>query len=438
MLTYEPGERGEWLAATNAGRLVVVRMGAARSTIGSIWTSLVADDGVQGVLDELTSGGLFQTPPFAVLTWDGSDSDGPVAVRAIVRGDITLRLTTMSGQVEVSGRGISTWIEQSFISVSAFDVECGQPGTAAATTAATAAATTVAAATAAETTVAAAAETTVAAAAETTVAAAITATVAARTEASTSLPIAFGAVWTRRLSSSMDAKSVAGERQTVVPEQTIAEQTITEQTIAEVTSRGRDDDPGEAMSGYDHLFGATMMRGVEQAAMRAPDSDEETETETETETEKDINTDSGDHDGFTVMSGDIKKLRASRERPPRTDAAPAPVMSSLYLLLPNGVHEPLGQPVLVGRLPSVSKISGGQVPKLVSLGSGDQDLSRNHAQFTVEGDTVVVTDLHSRNGTMIVLPGKAPQKLRQGEPTAIIVGTVVDFGGGITITVCDD
>lgn len=404
MLTYEPGERGEWLAATNAGRLVVVRMGAARSTIGSIWTSLVAGDGVQGVLDELTSGGLFQTPPFAVLTWDGSVFDGPVAVRAIVRGDITLRLTTMSGQVEVSGRGISTWIEQSFISVSAFDVECGQPGTAAATTVAAAAAITT------------------------------TTTVAARTEASTRLPIAFGAVWTRRLSSSMDAKSVAGERQTVVPEQTIAEQTITEQTIAEVTSRGRDDDPGEAMSGYDHLFGATMMRGVEQAAMRAPDSDEETETETE----KDINTDSGDHDGFTVVSGDIKKLRASRERPPRTDAAPAPVMSSLYLLLPNGVHEPLVQPVLVGRLPSVSKISGGQVPKLVSLGSGDQDLSRNHAQFTVEGDTVVVTDLHSRNGTMIVLPGKAPQKLRQGEPTAIIVGTVVDFGGGITITVCDD
>ena len=102
---------------------------AARSAVGSIWTSLIAGDGVQGVLDVLTSGGLLQTPPFAVLTWDGSVSDGPVAVRAIVRGDITLRLTTVTGQVEVSGRGISTWIEQSFISVSAFDVECGQPGT---------------------------------------------------------------------------------------------------------------------------------------------------------------------------------------------------------------------------------------------------------------------------------------------------------------------
>jgi pSer/pThr/pTyr-binding forkhead associated (FHA) protein len=86
----------------------------------------------------------------------------------------------------------------------------------------------------------------------------------------------------------------------------------------------------------------------------------------------------------------------------------------------------------------VSKVSGGQVPRLVSLGSADQDISRNHVQFQVEGDTVVVTDLHSRNGTIVVLPGKPPQKLRQGEPTAVIVGTVVDLGGGVTLTVCED
>ena len=55
----------------------------------------------------------------------------------------------------------------------------------------------------------------------------------------------------------------------------------------------------------------------------------------------------------------------------------------------------------------------------------------------VEGGTVVVTDLHSRNGTHVVLPGKSPQKLRQGEPTTVIVGTVVDLGGGVTFTVSE-
>jgi hypothetical protein len=82
----------------------------------------------------------------------------------------------------------------------------------------------------------------------------------------------------------------------------------------------------------------------------------------------------------------------------------------------------------------VSKVSGGSVPKLIAI-PGDQDISRNHVQFAVEGDTVVVTDLHSRNGTSVVLPGKAPQLLRQGEPTSVLVGTIVDLGGGVTITV---
>jgi hypothetical protein len=50
----------------------------------------------------------------------------------------------------------------------------------------------------------------------------------------------------------------------------------------------------------------------------------------------------------------------------------------------------------------------------------------------------VVTDLHSKNGTSVLLPGKSAQKLRPGEPTSVIVGTVVDLGGGLTLTVDED
>jgi hypothetical protein len=90
--------------------------------------------------------------------------------------------------------------------------------------------------------------------------------------------------------------------------------------------------------------------------------------------------------------------------------------------------------VIVGRAPSVSKISGGQIPRLVTL-TGNDDISRNHAQFAVEGGTVVVTDLHSRNGTTVILPGRPPQLLRAGEPTSVLVDTIVDLGGGLTLTV---
>jgi pSer/pThr/pTyr-binding forkhead associated (FHA) protein len=72
---------------------------------------------------------------------------------------------------------------------------------------------------------------------------------------------------------------------------------------------------------------------------------------------------------------------------------------------------------------------------LVTMTTPEQDISRSHVRVSVEGGTVVVTDLHSRNGTHIVLPGKPPQKLRAGDPTAVIVGTLIDLGDGAVLTV---
>jgi hypothetical protein len=128
-----------------------------------------------------------------------------------------------------------------------------------------------------------------------------------------------------------------------------------------------------------------------------------------------------------------RRPRGEASGPPVAPAAPA-----VYLVVSSGAREPLTQPILVGRSPSVSQVSGGLMPRLITVGGADQDISRTHARFALEGDTVVVTDLHSRNGTIVVLPGKEPQKLRAGEPTSVIVGTVVDLGGGVTLTVDED
>ncbi len=103
--------------------------------------------------------------------------------------------------------------------------------------------------------------------------------------------------------------------------------------------------------------------------------------------------------------------------------------------MPDGTIEQIGHEVVLGRAPSVSQVSGGRIPRLITIGAGDPDISRNHVRLAVEGDTVVVTDLHSRNGTHVVAPGKAPVKLRAGEPTPVLAGTVVDLGGGWTLQV---
>jgi hypothetical protein len=115
-------------------------------------------------------------------------------------------------------------------------------------------------------------------------------------------------------------------------------------------------------------------------------------------------------------------------------AAPTPT-PTLSLELPDGSREPLDTVVLVGRAPSVP--AGAPASRLVRL-EGDSDISRTHARVAVEGGTVLVTDLGSRNGTIVRIPGRPAQRLREGEPTPVLVGTVIDLGGGLELNVRDD
>ena len=141
-----------------------------------------------------------------------------------------------------------------------------------------------------------------------------------------------------------------------------------------------------------------------------------------------------DHDGATIVVADRAQLRSRRTAATAPVAPAAPKGPRYSLVFSTGFTEHLEIPIVVGRAPSVMPGGAGESPLLVPI-PGDEDISRNHARFAVEGDSVVVTDLHSRNGTSIAIPGRPPQRLRQGEPTTVLVGTVVDLGGGITITV---
>jgi hypothetical protein len=156
----------------------------------------------------------------------------------------------------------------------------------------------------------------------------------------------------------------------------------------------------------------------------------------------------GDHDGLTVASVDIRRLREERAARAADEASASGVTtvagarpaapSATSLRMPDGALEPIAHDVVLGRAPSVSQVSGGRLPRLITIGAGDPDISRSHVRIAVEGDTVVITDLHSRNCTHVVAPGKPPVKLRAGEPTPVLAGTVVDLGGGWTVQVVAD
>jgi len=196
--------------------------------------------------------------------------------------------------------------------------------------------------------------------------------------------------------------------------------------------------------GYDFLFGQTVLRPVGAAAVDEAGDAERAATELAAQQQAAATaapeapvaeaTELGDHDGHTILAEALAALRARRaaETPPARSTTPVATPLT-YLELPGGTRQSLASPVVLGRAPSVSQVPASVVPTLVTL-AGD-DISRSHVRVAVEGGTVVVTDLHSRNGTQVVLPGQAPQSLRPGESTPVIVGTVIDLGGGVALRV---
>jgi hypothetical protein len=177
----------------------------------------------------------------------------------------------------------------------------------------------------------------------------------------------------------------------------------------------------EPEGGYDFLFGETVIRTVEGAAVR----DEQSE----------VPLAAGDHDGRTAVGLSAAERRAARQARQKAAAPVVAATPEFAITFSTGETEPLDRALVIGRAPSASKVSATSVPRLLTVGGPDQDISRNHVQVTVEGGTVLVTDLHSRNGTIVTLPGRPPQQLRGGHPTAVIGGAVIDLGSGISFTV---
>lgn len=149
----------------------------------------------------------------------------------------------------------------------------------------------------------------------------------------------------------------------------------------------------------------------------------------------------GDHDGYTMRAADLPQ---AEEPPVDHTLAPAhedegggatsqgPVMQ---LSLSTGQQVELDRSVLIGRAPESSRFGFGETPRLVTVPSPQQDISRTHVEIKLEGDSVLVTDLRSTNGTVVVLPGSPPRRLHPGESVPVPTGTVIDLGDGVTAVV---
>ncbi|KJQ53303.1 FHA domain-containing protein [Microbacterium sp. SA39] len=143
----------------------------------------------------------------------------------------------------------------------------------------------------------------------------------------------------------------------------------------------------------------------------------------------------GDHDGATISAAE---LRAMRQQQPTGDDVPTAVIpvtpgATGRVRVSTGQVVALDRTVIIGRRPRSTRASGANLPHLIAVESPQQDISRSHLEIRPEGDTVVVIDLHTTNGSTLLRPGADPIRLHPGEQTLVLSGDVVDLGDGVKV-----
>jgi len=190
-------------------------------------------------------------------------------------------------------------------------------------------------------------------------------------------------------------------------------------------------DPASA-TGYEPVWGATVIRPVEDAAVRPEAGGEAVPAAAP-----------GDHDGATISLAQARALRAGRTAAPAEQApsSTTPPLAPPRPPAPGRIRVSTGQvllldrTVVIGRRPRSTRVSGTDLPHLVAVDSPQQDISRSHVELRVEGESIVATDLRTTNGTTLLRAGSDPVRLHPGEATVVIPGDVLDLGDGIRVAI---
>ena len=181
--------------------------------------------------------------------------------------------------------------------------------------------------------------------------------------------------------------------------------------------------------------------------------------------------DEGDHDGQTLMRSDLPDVPAAPAAaapPPASAPSTAPMVlarmcrdghanpptSSACALceapldqdaqevqrpvlgrmrVSTGDVVELDRPVIVGRQPSANRVQGSVMPRLVPVHSASGDISRSHVEVRLEGWHVILADLKSTNGTVLLRGRQGPRRLGHGEAVMLLDGDIADLGDGISL-----
>ncbi|MEG9247500.1 FHA domain-containing protein [Arthrobacter sp. Soc17.1.1.1] len=93
----------------------------------------------------------------------------------------------------------------------------------------------------------------------------------------------------------------------------------------------------------------------------------------------------------------------------------------------------LDRSVVVGRQPSVSRVQGREMPRLVQVQSASGDISRSHVEVRLDGWHVLLCDLKATNGTVLIREGQPPRRLGQGETAFLLDGDIAQLGDDVSL-----
>ncbi len=475
---YRPasGDTGWWIAVEDAA-LAVLAPSVTAQTADAVWRRL-GDGGIGAVLDALT--GAFGTsltaiPPFALVVVEAG------GVRVAVRGALDVIVDASgagagAGAVSISGENVATWAERFVAGATRVTVT---PTGVAAEEAAVPLRSGVAPA---DLVVVRVAGGVVAGGA---VAGGVSAGGAAAEiggSADRRADVASADVQISAVVTSADAgvdASAPPSAETLeapaapldaprAPVETSADTWLPEKTDAA-------DAPPAAVDEYDLLWGETVARPITAAAViTATDDDGEAAPATAPASTISVDghpdasasiaaavtpptpqpaapvasADLGDHDGATISVAEARALRAAESGHPApvvpesvahehyesTDNVPPRRPARGRIVLSTGRVVELERPVVIGRRPKSTRTSGSELPTLVAVDSPEQDISRSHVEIRAEGEHVLVTDLDTTNGTVLLRVGGDPVRLHPNEPTMVVTGDVLDLGDGVTVT----
>jgi hypothetical protein len=103
-------------------------------------------------------------------------------------------------------------------------------------------------------------------------------------------------------------------------------------------------------------------------------------------------------------------------------------------LLSTAVAFDLDRPLVIGRRPRSARFSSTAVPRLVTVLSPSQDISRSHLMVELEDWSVLVSDLGTTNGTVLRRAGFPDRRLQSKENVLAKNGDVFELGDGVTVT----